>query len=1174
MNQIESEFSAYIGKEPYVFVSYPHEYAVRVESVLRLLHRQGIRFWYDDGIPGGEKWSEHIDQSIADSRMFLCFLANGVEQRPEVVREIRLAIRRHNSEEDYPVVFLFLEWMSANVFEGGENEDLREFINSVQYFHFDGITEDFVRKFFGRGIFPDDLVREEFQERWQQRAGKDVDYVLEGAFSDNPYICRTTVPEWDEAGGFYQVRLNQIDPDAACLICLDNQWCPVEFYADPEFQEQGLRSPGIADRQAAYQRQELYRALLHDRQIIVNRAYLFNSRVFYEYYQTPGADREAFRGLLKDGSLLIFLTGERTPYDAAVRPRFAAEYYDLWGEICASTEEYCLRMDWRDDATNRLRLEQLLFGRFGNFCLTMRENRQLLEDLETAFAFEGDYRTVFEALWNDAQQQISERSRSLNASYTRELFYKYFIVKDGTDVSACIIDPEKPLAPVLKEIVDFQYGLNLPEAIGARALYPPYGHLKEFYRSTERLRNHEKEIALDVLTYALDQFETSFLNREVSIPDGSGLSLAYVKALRDTTGWQRYMRSVTNGRKRARLQEVDFADIAVVWQSYYDWLEEVCEWDAGRSGVPGDGAVLETAWEGEGAASFAAPDACRNVELADGAALETAGGEGAAGLVESERGCTDTPDDRATAAALSGANSLQEDVQRAAQKAAGRIGWCRETGSVTILFRLGLYEITAVYHGNAAAIDLKADPDAMNHLDLSKDHTVLLTIDYLCTDILRHPQEKNPMIAELRLFEGITKERLSVVYAALLEHLEKRGLRTAGPDPESVGEGSRNSEDAEAGENPAGTGRIAEIESFKEAEQGVHSVQRGNVGEPKAGENLTGQDRIAECERFKEAAQGADSGQGEKEKKLRSGENPEGKNRIAEIEDFIAAEKGAGTGESKKTERPGAAEGGSEAEGGETQVDILLLYDMSKKRRSLEWRLYEELMRARPTQFRQDPALRIETDLAQICHFEHEQLQPAVKKAAENEAAPEGIRGIAGMRYRSPYSMLVTDLVVDDKGKQFLYERTLPAVEEPAVVCITVQDGKFVLLEQFRHSMRKKQLAFVRGYGESGLSGEENAKKEIGEELGAEVHAIRLLGEVVADSGKDGSQAAVYYCEITGAICREGYEGIIALRYFTPDELKEQVRQGKIDDGFTLAALQLLSANHVVGFADRTSWQE
>ena len=166
-----------------------------------------------------------------------------------------------------------------------------------------------------------------------------------------------------------------------------------------------------------------------------------------------------------------------------------------------------------------------------------------------------------------------------------------------------------------------------------------------------------------------------------------------------------------------------------------------------------------------------------------------------------------------------------------------------------------------------------------------------------------------------------------------------------------------------------------------------------------------------------------------------------------------------------------------------------------------------------------------------------------------------------GVVYKSPYHLMVVDLVTDDDGKSYYtYERLLPAVKKGAVVAVPVWDGKYVLLKQYRHALRDFQYAFPRGYGEPDIEPKENVKKEVKEETGADVKDQFELGTVIADSGVSGQKVSVYKCFITEPVRKEGYEGIVELELFSLDELLEKAGKGEINDGYTLAALSLMSA--------------
>ena len=200
---------------------------------------------------------------------------------------------------------------------------------------------------------------------------------------------------------------------------------------------------------------------------------------------------------------------------------------------------------------------------------------------------------------------------------------------------------------------------------------------------------------------------------------------------------------------------------------------------------------------------------------------------------------------------------------------------------------------------------------------------------------------------------------------------------------------------------------------------------------------------------------------------------------------------------------------------------------------------YFKLMQQKPALFADSPILKIVTDRGTIEKFQRE----------------HNIK--IGVIYRSHFHTLVVDLVESDDG-MFAYERIIPTAEGKGVVCIPVIDGKFVILNQFRHSIRSMQLAFPRGFGEDDLTSEENARKELSEEIGAETQACLYLGSLSADSGLIGTECDVFLAHITSYDPNRTVEGITEILLMDPSELEEKIASRQISDGFTLSAYSLL----------------
>lgn len=160
-----------------------------------------------------------------------------------------------------------------------------------------------------------------------------------------------------------------------------------------------------------------------------------------------------------------------------------------------------------------------------------------------------------------------------------------------------------------------------------------------------------------------------------------------------------------------------------------------------------------------------------------------------------------------------------------------------------------------------------------------------------------------------------------------------------------------------------------------------------------------------------------------------------------------------------------------------------------------------------------------------------------------------------GVIYESPFNTFVVDLVQDKNQDIFTYERLIK--EDNSVIVIVKYENKYLLLKQYRHALRCEQYAFVRGFGEKGLSAEKNALKEVEEEIGGRVTSIKELSSIVLDSGLCGSEAKVFVVEISEYNIPIGYEGIKEYKLVTTEKLVEMIRNGFINDSPTLSAFCL-----------------
>ena len=160
-----------------------------------------------------------------------------------------------------------------------------------------------------------------------------------------------------------------------------------------------------------------------------------------------------------------------------------------------------------------------------------------------------------------------------------------------------------------------------------------------------------------------------------------------------------------------------------------------------------------------------------------------------------------------------------------------------------------------------------------------------------------------------------------------------------------------------------------------------------------------------------------------------------------------------------------------------------------------------------------------------------------------------------GVLYESQYNILVKDLVVNKDNHMFSYERL---IRPNGVIVITKFNNKYLLLNQYRHALRKCQLGFVRGYMESNMSGIDNAVKELKEEINPDIESIQYLGYFVPDSGLSNTEVEVYLASISSYKIINGNEEINDMVLLSENEIKEHINSNIICDSMTLSALSLL----------------
>jgi len=172
-----------------------------------------------------------------------------------------------------------------------------------------------------------------------------------------------------------------------------------------------------------------------------------------------------------------------------------------------------------------------------------------------------------------------------------------------------------------------------------------------------------------------------------------------------------------------------------------------------------------------------------------------------------------------------------------------------------------------------------------------------------------------------------------------------------------------------------------------------------------------------------------------------------------------------------------------------------------------------------------------------------------------------------GIVYQSKFNTLIVDPILKN-GIIFPYERIVPTNGD-GVVIVPIHNNNLILLEQYRHAIRKIQFSFPRGYGEKNKTPEENAIVELKQEIDAVIKGKpKFIGRVCSDSGLSSGTVYVYSIEVESYSLLQEYEGITNVHEIPFKEFEEMVLDNShkkdcnpYDDGYTLSAYLLYKLN-------------
>ena len=360
---------------------------------------------------------------------------------------------------------------------------------------------------------------------------------------------------------FVALESADLDRIAVVLQCLDNQWVPRGLLR--RMLERGLSLADVTDERLRYVRSEYLRALVNARQLVVNRAFLYNSAAVSQDIVSGGASYEAFRRLIGAGVVTPYLLDETSPVD---RPKFQVDEkgFAAWTKLCQEVRPRCVRFSW-DDAENA-DSRQALSQRFRTFALAVPglEVPTLCHDLEVPPEHASELRRRLASVSALCSSELGE-----GREITREALYREFVVADGTPTPLGRYDSRKRFSGEIKQLLDLRYNANLPDALDRYPLIP-IDSLQRTALQEWTAPGRGQPLTASELAHLIKATTFDLMQGGLYIESLGQLGLPDVEAVRGTEAWAAYMSSMDE----LIAHPLDFPDpdrgLAAVYRTYID----------------------------------------------------------------------------------------------------------------------------------------------------------------------------------------------------------------------------------------------------------------------------------------------------------------------------------------------------------------------------------------------------------------------------------------------------------------------------------------------------------------------------------------------------------------------------------------------------------------------------
>lgn len=157
------------------------------------------------------------------------------------------------------------------------------------------------------------------------------------------------------------------------------------------------------------------------------------------------------------------------------------------------------------------------------------------------------------------------------------------------------------------------------------------------------------------------------------------------------------------------------------------------------------------------------------------------------------------------------------------------------------------------------------------------------------------------------------------------------------------------------------------------------------------------------------------------------------------------------------------------------------------------------------------------------------------------------------LAYKGRFLRVQRDTVICPDGKQ--RQREFIVHPGAALAVPVLDDGRLVMVRQYRHSLRSVFLEFPAGKLDAGEASLDCARRELVEETGFEASSWKFLGKIHPCIGYSNEFIDLYFAKglkNVGARPDPGEELEIVL--YSPDELRALIARGEVTDVKTLSA--------------------